>query len=374
MNSDTLRNVATSEEVKQSAEASFYGLDDLFKKEIVEKIPCKLSCKYKPWIGTEIKEHEVVNAASLCRATAKPDPLQYIKKHSSYHSLETEHFIHCLKGKWLLYFAGDAVYFAFRGTRADDTLDWSSNLNFAHKSKFGGGVHTGFFNHSQQFPISLARKYFDHGFKVVFCGHSRGGSIGHLCALQLLTELPQAGSVPHRVCSIAFGSPYSATRLSLYPRCLCQSRILSICGLRVVCEGVCLVECITNLSVMFPPLPSLAVYVVLFMITTSPDTSWRSPLRGILCPPSWTPPTLPGEWTISFFKTHKCVPTLCLLLFPLPSSYLAGAASAASPLASALQVSLAEGSRGLRPSHSSGCPSLHQTSKLSGLYSYSGIN
>jgi len=91
--------------------------------------------------------------------------------------------------KFLVAYAEDAIFIAFRGTTSLE--DIATNLKLARDSRFGGAFHCGFFKRSDVFfkpdcnPIlgllSLQKR-------IIFCGHSLGGAVAHMVLFRLFVE------------------------------------------------------------------------------------------------------------------------------------------------------------------------------------------
>ncbi|CAK9237460.1 unnamed protein product [Sphagnum troendelagicum] len=114
--------------------------------------------------------------------------------------------------KFLVAYAEDAIFIAFRGTTTLE--DIATNLKLARDPRFGGAFHCGFFKRSDVFfkpdcnPIvgllSLQKR-------IIFCGHSLGGAVAHMVLFRLFVENNwnfQDGVFPDSWISIAFGAPH----------------------------------------------------------------------------------------------------------------------------------------------------------------------
>jgi len=88
--------------------------------------------------------------------------------------------------KFLVAYAEDAIFIAFRGTTTLE--DIATNLKLVADPSFGGAFHCGFFKRSDVFfkphcnPIqgllSLRKR-------IIFCGHSLGGAVAHMVLFRL---------------------------------------------------------------------------------------------------------------------------------------------------------------------------------------------
>lgn len=91
--------------------------------------------------------------------------------------------------KFLVAYAEDVIFIAFRGTQTLDDL--ATDLKMVNRPKFGGAFHAGFskradvFMGSDQNPmkglLSLNKR-------IIFCGHSLGGAVAHMVLLGYLLE------------------------------------------------------------------------------------------------------------------------------------------------------------------------------------------
>ncbi len=91
--------------------------------------------------------------------------------------------------KFLVAYAEDAIFIAFRGTTTLE--DVAINLKLARKSGFGGAFHRGFFQRSDVFfkpDCDLMPGLFSLQKRIIFCGHSLGGAVAHMVLFRLLVE------------------------------------------------------------------------------------------------------------------------------------------------------------------------------------------
>ncbi len=129
-----------------------------------------------------VYESSTEEAEMLFRKTQREHPaVRFAKVHMSL-NLPGEQ-------KFLVAYADDAIFIAFRGTT---TLgDVATNLKLANHSRFGGAFHSGFFKRTDVFVkpdcnpmpglLSLQKR-------IIFCGHSLGGAVAHMVLLRLLVE------------------------------------------------------------------------------------------------------------------------------------------------------------------------------------------
>ncbi|CAK9258106.1 unnamed protein product [Sphagnum jensenii] len=117
--------------------------------------------------------------------------------------------------KFLVAYAEDVIFIAFRGTQTLDDL--ATDLKMVNRPKFGGAFHAGFskradvFMGSDQNPmkglLSLNKR-------IIFCGHSLGGAVAHMVLLGYLLENnwnldeKSQGQNSDSLISVAFGAPH----------------------------------------------------------------------------------------------------------------------------------------------------------------------
>ncbi|XP_078618267.1 uncharacterized protein LOC144885928 [Branchiostoma floridae x Branchiostoma japonicum] len=109
----------------------------------------------------------------------------------------------------------DEIFIAFRGTSGfqdvmDDCSVWQQLASSGPDGKqtaMGGRCHAGFRKLASTIPVDpFLKKYHRH--RVVLCGHSLGGAVSHIVALNMLVELKRRGLSTDNIMSIAFGAPF----------------------------------------------------------------------------------------------------------------------------------------------------------------------
>ncbi|XP_035687454.1 uncharacterized protein LOC118423418 [Branchiostoma floridae] len=109
----------------------------------------------------------------------------------------------------------EEVFIAFRGTSSfqdvmDDCSAWQQLASSGPDGKqtaMGGRCHAGFRELASNIPVDpFLKKYHRH--RVVLCGHSLGGAVSHIVALNMLVELKRRGLSTDNIMSIAFGAPF----------------------------------------------------------------------------------------------------------------------------------------------------------------------
>ncbi|MDM8526731.1 lipase family protein [Anaerolineales bacterium HSG24] len=102
----------------------------------------------------------------------------------------------------------NTLFLAFRGSEESGTADWITDLNFISADyPYGGGsditVHAGFIEAYQSIRESVFKVGKDTPHKKIICtGHSLGGALATLCALDLACNL--SGK---QVSNYTYGSP-----------------------------------------------------------------------------------------------------------------------------------------------------------------------
>eukprot|EP00058_Branchiostoma_floridae_P022551 XP_002608041.1 hypothetical protein BRAFLDRAFT_74990 [Branchiostoma floridae] len=109
----------------------------------------------------------------------------------------------------------EEVFVAFKGT--SDFNDVMCDLSFwqegagqsgdSHNTGVGGKYHKGFMHLAFLFPVNRILEEYSNS-RIVVCGHSLGGAVAHIVALNMMVHLRSQGQPVDNVTSIAFGAPY----------------------------------------------------------------------------------------------------------------------------------------------------------------------
>ncbi|XP_078589177.1 uncharacterized protein LOC144869612 [Branchiostoma floridae x Branchiostoma japonicum] len=109
----------------------------------------------------------------------------------------------------------EEAFVAFKGT--SDFNDVMCDLSFwqegagqsgdSHNTGVGGKYHTGFMHLAFLFPANRILEEYSNS-RIVVCGHSLGGAVAHIVALNMMVHLRSQGQPVDNVKSIAFGAPY----------------------------------------------------------------------------------------------------------------------------------------------------------------------
>ncbi|XP_035687456.1 uncharacterized protein LOC118423420 [Branchiostoma floridae] len=119
----------------------------------------------------------------------------------------------------------DEVFIAFRGTgKLTDVMancsDWqqlASSGPDESQTALGGRCHAGFLKLASTIPVDpFLQKYQSYSpadnaegcHRIVLCGHSLGGAVSHIVALNMLVELKRRELPTDNIMSIAFGAPF----------------------------------------------------------------------------------------------------------------------------------------------------------------------
>ncbi|CAM6013759.1 unnamed protein product [Sphagnum balticum] len=117
--------------------------------------------------------------------------------------------------KFLVAYAEDAIFIAFRGTETLDDL--AADLKMVNHPKFGGAFHAGFFKRADVFMGSdqnPMKGLLSLNKRIIFCGHSLGGAVAHMVLLRYLLENnwnldeKSQGQYSNSLISVAFGAPH----------------------------------------------------------------------------------------------------------------------------------------------------------------------
>lgn len=117
--------------------------------------------------------------------------------------------------KFLVAYAEDVIFIAFRGTETLDDL--AADLKMVNRPKFGGAFHAGFFKRADVFMGSdqnPMKGLLSLNKRIIFCGHSLGGAVAHMVLLRYLLENnwnldeQSQGQYSNSLISVAFGAPH----------------------------------------------------------------------------------------------------------------------------------------------------------------------
>jgi len=144
-----------------------------------ERMPSREDLSRAFFCSAAVYESSNESAEILLQNTQREYPtIKFAKVHMSL-DLFGEH-------KFLVAYAEDAIFIAFRGTTTLE--DIATNLKLATDPSFGGAFHWGFFKRSDVFfkpdcnPIqgllSLRKR-------IIFCGHGLGGAVAHMVLFRL---------------------------------------------------------------------------------------------------------------------------------------------------------------------------------------------
>lgn len=110
-----------------------------------------------------------------------------------------------------------AIFVCFRATDIQDVEDIKTNVNTFLISPetlpSACGVHKGFWTRIQSLDVeAFYRRAYEADKQLIFCGHSLGGALAHMCFLRLLFQFemkhsPELEDAIARTRSIGFGSP-----------------------------------------------------------------------------------------------------------------------------------------------------------------------
>lgn len=114
----------------------------------------------------------------------------------------TVSLVDCEECQAYAWVSGAAAHLVFRGT--DDALDMLSNVDTRQVDFLGARVHRGFLSRYQAVRAKIAHFLGAHAFdSLLVTGHSMGGALASLAALDLAHALPPSV----RVACVTFGSP-----------------------------------------------------------------------------------------------------------------------------------------------------------------------
>ncbi|KAG0602023.1 hypothetical protein M758_11G155500 [Ceratodon purpureus] len=132
--------------------------------------------------------------------------------------------------QFLVAYAEDAVFIGFRGTRVLQDVACDLLVQKISNRHIPGSFHKGIYERSScvfglhgskiiLFP--LLKLILTEGKRIIFCGHSLGGAVGHMVLIRLLLEKedhdPKNDDMPlddDNMISIAFGAPHLCDKIA----------------------------------------------------------------------------------------------------------------------------------------------------------------
>ena len=166
-----------------------------------------------------IPKHHVQNTLFLSMAVYKKDQREYLN------NCLTHHKIHTICGKSLnsdiLLAVGNTndentLYVTFRGTSSwDDIRDDLDVETQKMDSIPGGRFHSGFFRRAAKVSVEEIMEVAELKCckTVVTCGHSLGGAVSSIVAINLLKYLEERESEDVRVYNVTFGAPFFGNKV-----------------------------------------------------------------------------------------------------------------------------------------------------------------
>ncbi|CAF3105846.1 unnamed protein product [Rotaria sp. Silwood2] len=160
-------------------------------------------------------------AAILSDAVYEENPIEYINKnYSSSKSVSTLVGLKFAKDACYPYLLGitktennkETMWIAFRGTT--NWEDIITDITAIPTIAIAGMVHQGFWERASKFPHNRFAEecYIEKSCfrRLIFTGHSLGGSVAHLCALKHLDA--KSSNESPQIFSITFGAPFFGNR------------------------------------------------------------------------------------------------------------------------------------------------------------------
>jgi hypothetical protein len=182
----------------------------------------------QPKLGQEechFSKIDIEMAAVLSEAVYYTDPISHINKnYASYNCISTLTVRECglkfarnASSPYLLAISKsntneETLWVAFRGTK--NINDVLTDLTIYPTLTSSGMVHKGFSKRASELPYDTLMNEFkttnEYRKRLIFTGHSLGGSVAHLCAIFNLANKSFKENPP--IYSIAFGSPFCGNR------------------------------------------------------------------------------------------------------------------------------------------------------------------
>ena len=160
------------------------------------------------------------NACILSNAVYKDNPMEYLSASSTTHTIHTVCAISENSDQDVMVAVGkversntNVLYVAFRGTSTWKDVVANADIQLKSKDTIPGGkVHSGFDKRASVLPMKqilhCARK--ENCLLIVTCGHSMGGAVSAISAIDLMLHLDQDSDMT--VHNITFGTPFFANK------------------------------------------------------------------------------------------------------------------------------------------------------------------
>ena len=189
----------------------------------------------------------VQNACLLSSAVYEDDSdiLDYLRDSSSKHSIYSVIAVSKNSPQKVLLAVGNVasqkvLYVAYRGSVTKE--DWLADIDVqgTQRPNMDGLFHSGFSKRSVTVPVSYILECSDH-FEcstIITCGHSLGGAVSTISALDLMMELKD--STTTRAYNITFGAPFFANNdvLSMAKEGYMDKNILNYTSYKDVIPGI----------------------------------------------------------------------------------------------------------------------------------------
>ena len=158
------------------------------------------------------------NAATLCHAAYKTDPVEFLKKKCHNHTIQSvvaksqysKQMVMVAVAKVGEFPKETVMYVVYRGTQNRD--DFMTDININQKEKdfmpYNGTYHAGFEERANVLPTKYILDYAKemHCKTIITCGHSMDGAVSSIVALDLLIN--EVNRDEMEAYNITFGAPF----------------------------------------------------------------------------------------------------------------------------------------------------------------------
>ena len=162
------------------------------------------------------QDRHTQNAVMIAIAVYKEDPAKYLFSSAQHHTVDTVCATSKYSAQGVMLAVGkvgdeNVLYVAFRGTKNWENVMTDADIEQVHRDDIPGGTfHSGFEQNSKVLPMKqlLYCAEEENCQTIVLCGHSQGGAVSTICAIQLMMHFKGTSSMS--IVNITFGSPFFA--------------------------------------------------------------------------------------------------------------------------------------------------------------------
>ena len=162
------------------------------------------------------QDRHTQNALMMANAVYQEDPAKYLSSSSQYHTINSVCAVSSYSTQGVMLAVGkvndeNVLYTAFRGTKTWDDAMADADIEQSHRDDIPGGTfHSGFERNSKVLPLKQMLYCAEQNDcqTIVLCGHSLGGAVSAISAIQLMMHF--RGDSATSIFNITFGAPFFA--------------------------------------------------------------------------------------------------------------------------------------------------------------------